>query len=182
METMSTDLAALVTEIERHLAESGWDQPPRLYALVNTGDLRASEPNLADMLADSDPDGLTPVEQDPIEGEVADLLPRIEWPDAVLGAAVVDEVLMLPDGAVADRPEGTDEVEWAQRHPDQRDVRIVVGVLRSGERAGTIRIRGADAEEDQVLSAPDLIPNLAVALLETFDTDPEPSGGEAGAE
>jgi hypothetical protein len=175
---MSTDLAALVTEIERHLAESGWDQPPRLYALVNTGDLRESEPNLAEMLADNDPDGLTPVEQDAIEGDVADLLPRIEWPPTVLGAAVVDEVLMLPDGAVAERPEGVDEVEWAQQHPDQRDVRIVVGVLRSGQRAGTIRIRGNDAEDDQVLSAPDLVPNLALALLETFDGEPEGSGAE----
>jgi hypothetical protein len=171
---MPTDLAALVTEIESHLAETGWDQAPRLYALVNTGELRAGEPSLADMLADNDPDGLTPVEQDPVEGRVADLLPRIEWPDTVLGAAVVDEVLMLPDGAVAARPEGTDEVEWAQQHPDQRDVRIVVGVLRSGEKAATIRIRGDADREDAVLSAPDLVPNLATALLSTFDAEEQP--------
>jgi hypothetical protein len=168
---MPTDLAAIVTEIERHLAESGWDQPPRLYALVNTGELRDSEPLLAQTLADSDPDGLTPVEQEPIEGDVVDLLPRIEWPDAVLGCALVDEVLMLPDGAVADRPADVDEVAWAQQHPAQRDVRLCVGVLRTGERAGTIRIRGAAGEDDQVLSAPDLVPNLVVALLDTFATE-----------
>ena len=32
-------LAAAVLEIENHIAESGWDQPARLYALVETARL-----------------------------------------------------------------------------------------------------------------------------------------------
>jgi hypothetical protein len=157
---MSYDLAETVAEIERQLADGGWDQPPRLYALVNTGELRANEPALADLLADSDPAGLTPVEQEAVEDDVADLLARIEWPEPVLGCAFVNEVYLLPDGATAEvRPE---------EHPEARDVRLVVGVLRNGERASVLRIRGLDGADDDVLAAPDLVPNLATALLATL--------------
>ena len=164
------DLAAIVAEIERLLAEHGWDQPPRLYALVNTAELIAGEPHLAELLADSDPNGLTPVEQEPVEGDLADLLPTIAWPDAVRGCAVVDEVLMLPDGATEGRPDDVHEADWAAAHPEHREVRLVVGVLRDGTRAATLRVRGVGAPDD-VLSAPDLVPNLVTALLATFDDD-----------
>ena len=40
-------LAEAVLEIEAHIAESGWDQPARLYALVATADLVRAEPDLA---------------------------------------------------------------------------------------------------------------------------------------
>jgi hypothetical protein len=165
---MADDLPAIVSEIERLLAEHGWDQPPRLYALVRTRELLASEPSLAEMLADSDPDGLTPVEQEPFEEDVADLLPRIEWPPTVQGCAFVNEVYMLPDGATAARPPDVPEEEWAATHPEHRDVRLAVGVLRDGTRASTIRIRSVDGAEDEVVSAPDLVPNLATALFGTF--------------
>jgi hypothetical protein len=156
------ELAEVVTEIERALAGHGWDQPPRLYALVNTGELLAGEPQLAGLLGESDPAGITPVEQEAFDDDVEDLLPRIEWPPSVLGCALVNEVVMLPDGVAVERDED------AFAHPEHRDVRLVVGVLRDGERAATIRIRGRDGEEDQVLSAPDLVPNLATALHATL--------------
>ena len=37
-------LATAVLEIERHAAEAGWDQPARLFALVETARLVAREP------------------------------------------------------------------------------------------------------------------------------------------
>ena len=40
-------LRAAVVEAERHVAGFGWDQPPRLFALVRTLDLLAREPGLA---------------------------------------------------------------------------------------------------------------------------------------
>ena len=40
-------LAAAVLEIEAHVAQDGWDQPARLYALVDTATLVAQEPALA---------------------------------------------------------------------------------------------------------------------------------------
>lgn len=162
------DLAEIVTEIERHLAEAGWDQPPKLFALVRTSKLLANEPQLADLLAGSDPDSLTPVEQEPLEDEVEEVLSRIEWPPAVTGCALVNEVFLLPDGAVAERPEGTSESDWAESHPDRRDVRIAVAVVRGGDRASVLRIKGLEGEEDEVLAAPDLVPNLSSALLATF--------------
>jgi hypothetical protein len=163
------DLVPIVAEIERLLAANGWDQPARLYALVPTADLLASEPQLAPMLADSDPEGLTPVEQEPFDEDVEDLLPRIEWPPSVRGCALVTEVYMLPDGLVEARPDGVDEAEWAASHPEHRDVRLAVGVLRDGTRAATVRIRGVPGTEDDLLEAPDLVPNLATALLATFE-------------
>jgi hypothetical protein len=167
---MPYDLSATVADIERQLAESGWDQPPRLYALVNTGELRSTEPGLADLLRDVADDTLTPVEQDAIETDVADFLAGIEWPETVDGCALVDEVLLLPDGVETDSPE---------THPDARDVRIAVGVLRGGEQACVLRIRN-DAGDDDVVSAPGLVPNLAKALLATLGEgwDGEPVDGE----
>ena len=165
---MPYDLPGTVAEIERLLAESGWDQPARLYALVNTGRLRATEPALADLLRDSDPDSLTPVEQDAVETDVGEFLAGIEWPDAVDGCALVNEVLLLPDGAAAARPADVAEADWAQAHPDARDVRLAVGVLRGGERASVLRIRGLDDGEDEVVAGPDLVPNLSRALLATL--------------
>ena len=38
-------LAAAVLEIESHIAEAGWDQPARLYALVDTARMVAHEPD-----------------------------------------------------------------------------------------------------------------------------------------
>lgn len=174
-------LTNIAVEIEQHVATSGWDQPPRLYALVHTGRLRETEPGLADLLRDADPDSLTPVEQDPIEDDVADFLAGIEWPDAVEGCALVNEVVLLPDGAARERPDDVDENEWAEAHPDARDVRLVVGVLRGGERASVLRIRGPEGAEDDVVAAPDLVPNLAVALLGTLGEYPDDADEEADA-
>lgn len=158
-----------MSEIERHHDDAGWDQPARMYALVPTRDLIANEPDLAEMLQHSDPDGLTPVEQEPIEDDdVAAFLAGIEWPDAVHGCALVNEVFLLPDGAVEARPEGVDESDWAEAHPDRRDVRLAVAVTRHGAKASVLRIRGKDGEEDEVIVAEDLVPNLALALSETF--------------
>jgi hypothetical protein len=162
------ELDAIVTEIERHLAAEGWDQPPKLFALVRTAELLANEPGLASLLEGADPEGLTPVEQEPLADDVAEVLARIEWPPAVSGCALVNEVFLLPDGAVAERPDEADESEWAEAHPDRRDVRIAVAVVRSGERASVLRIRGRDGEEDEVVAAPDLVPNLSAALMDTF--------------
>ena len=43
-------LAAAVLEIESHIAEAGWDQPARLYALVDTARIVAQEPTLASQM------------------------------------------------------------------------------------------------------------------------------------
>ena len=40
-------LLSVVTEVEAHVAEAGWDQPLQLFALVDTEELLRAEPQLA---------------------------------------------------------------------------------------------------------------------------------------
>ena len=174
---MSVRLTQVVVEVERHAAASGWDQPARLFALVDTAELLAREPHLAAALGSNAqplPDGsaaLTPIEQEDLGDDPLDeLLARIVWPDEVLGCAVVVERLMLPpsaEPAVAD----LDDEEAARsvaEHPEREEVRIAVGVLRDGERECAIRLRSHD-DDRSVMSGADLVPGLAEALAATFE-------------
>ena len=64
-------------------------------------------------------------------------------------------------------PLHADVVDWASDHPERREARLAVAVLRDGSRACTIRLRGPD--EDDLLVGPDLAPALADALAATLD-------------
>jgi len=162
------DLDTVVTEIERHLDAQGWGQPPRLYALVRTRDLVAAQPHLAETLAGADPEAFTPVEQDQIESNVDELLPRIAWPEDVPGCALAHEIVMVPDEVADACPDGMDPAEWAVAHPAHRDLRAVAAVLRTGEAAATLRVRGVDGEPDEVVVDPSVVPNMVSALRETM--------------
>lgn len=167
-----------IAEIERHVAETGWDQPVRLYALVDTEELLAAEPQLARTIGilpgAGRPGSLTPVEQDDIgDAPLDELLAGIAWPDAVLGCALVHEVVILPPAAQEEAPDDDTVVTWAASHPERRDVRMAVGVLRDGSRACLLRLRspatpGAAEDEDDLLTGPDLAPRLVEALLATL--------------
>ena len=56
-----------VREIEAHAAEAGWDQPPQLFALMQTEQLLRAEPQLAQTmgLVAGNPSSLTPPSQQP---------------------------------------------------------------------------------------------------------------------
>lgn len=153
-------------EVHRHVREGGWDQPPRLFALVSTREVLAHQPEMAAELGD--PDGYTLVEQDglPLGRQLEDVLTEIEWPEAVAGCAAVIERIMLPPEAEASLPEDPDQVAAvAAAHPDRRDVRIVAAVLRD-ESAHSL-IEGRDIE-DNVAEGPNLVPGLVDLLLGTF--------------
>jgi hypothetical protein len=182
---MSEQLTSVMTEIEQYVAAAGWDQPPRLFALVDTSDLVRREPAMAAKLGlDGDLDtvagSLTPVEQEDLEDVPLDeLLAQIGWPPEVAGCAVVNEVIVLPPGAEDLAPEDADDeaaAAWAVNHPARREVRLAVGVLRDGTRMATLRLR-ADGETvkdgfaDDIVVGADLAPGLADALLETFSED-----------
>lgn len=160
-------LDATVAEIEAHVGASGWDGPPALFALVHAGRFTADEPETARRLGIDvlDPETLTPIEQDDLpEGPLDELLAGIAWPDSVAGCVVSQEIVVLPPDAEA----GLSEDEIAARaaeHPERREARLVVGVLRDGTSASVLRMRGAD--EDQLLTG-DLAPNLVEALLATL--------------
>ena len=129
-------IAAL--ETERHVAAGGWDQPPRLFALVRTAELVEREPHLRAQLDGSDlaEGALTAVEQ---EG-----LPPTSTSESLLGAAglagptstgaaLAVERIVVPPEAERDlpaRPEAA--VDALAAHPDRQDVRLLVAVLRDG--------------------------------------------------
>jgi hypothetical protein len=171
--TTSGPLENVAVEVERHVSASGWDQPPQIFALVDTAELLRAQPDLADAVgvtaetvAD---DSLTPVEQDPLpDAPLDETLGRIAWPEAVRGCALVHEIVVLPPEAEDAMPEDADAAEYAARHPDRREARLAVAVLRDGTRASVVRLRGTDGEEDALLTAPDVAPNLADALLATL--------------
>lgn len=169
---MSELLQETLVEIERHVAGSGWDQPPQLFALARTAELVATEPDLAAQLG-LDPDrlpaeALTPLEQDPLpDGPLDESLAQVGWPREVAGCALVQEVLMLPPEVEETMPRHTDVLDWVSDHPEKREARLAVAVLRDGSRACTVRLRGPDEEE--LLVGPDLAPALADALAATLD-------------
>jgi hypothetical protein len=168
-------LAAVVREVESHAARTGWDQPSQLFALVETADLVAREPQLAAVLGveegTAEPGHLTPVEQEQVTDDLEELLAGILWPPEVDGAAAVVERLVLPpeaDDAIPQDP--TEAAEYAAGHPARQEVRIVAAVLRTGESSCALRLRSHD-EDDSVVVAPDLVPALLELLHATFEPD-----------
>ncbi|MGQ5654437.1 PPA1309 family protein, partial [Streptomyces sp. EKR5.2] len=164
-------LTRAVLEIDEYASGLGWDQPARLFALVDTTRLRAQEPLLAAQLGleeESGNTGLTPVEQDeiPADRPLDEFLGTIAWPDAVAGCALTVERLMLPPSAENAVPNGLGERElakWVAGHPDRQEVRMTVAVLRDGTRESALRLREKDSPTE-VLTGPDLVPGLADAL------------------
>lgn len=162
-------LLSVVTEVEAHVAEAGWDQPLQLFALVDTEELLRAEPQLATTLGivPGQPGALTPVLQEALgDGPLDEELARIEFGEQVLGVVLAHEVVILPPSAEA----ALDEVdpETAAAHPEARDVRMVVGVVRDGGRSAALRLRGVDGAADDVVVGADLAPALSEALLGTL--------------
>lgn len=170
---MSDELEHAVREIEAHVAQSGWDQPARLFALVPTGELLEREPGLAESLGEAaQRDGLTPIEQELAADEPLEtLLERIIWPDQVAGCAAVVERLVLPpeaDGAV---PEDPAEAErFAREHPDRQEVRLVAGAVRDGSAYCALRLRSHD-ENESVATGTDLVPALVDLVRATLEDE-----------
>jgi hypothetical protein len=182
-------LAAAVLEVESHVAGDGWDQPARLYALVDTARIVAHEPALASQMGldeSSAAGSLTPVEQDGVPAEVPleDLLQQIGWPDDVAGCAAVVERLVLPPDVDADIPADPDEAErFAREHPDRQEVRIAAGVTRAGASYCALRLRAHD-DAQSVVDGTGLVPGLLDLLRATLSeqmSDPSDQTDEQGS-
>jgi hypothetical protein len=171
-----THLEEVVRDLERHTAEAGWDAPPRLYALVESAELRRQEPGLAEELGLSpDNETIAALEQPPLPEAVSveEALATIIWPEAVTGCALVVERVVLPPEVEEQMPEDDGEaLAWLTEHPLREDVRMVVGVLRDGTRHSALRLRKHDSA-DEVLSEADLVPALADALAATLEPEAE---------
>lgn len=171
----ASPLTRAVLEIDEFVGGLGWDQPARLFALVDTEQLRAQEPGLARRLGladDSTTGSLTPIEQEevPAGGPLDEFLGTIAWPEAVTGCALTVERLMLPPSAETSVPDGLGEAQlakWVAEHPERQEVRMTVAVLRDGARESALRLREKDSPAE-VLTGSDLVPGLAEALAATF--------------
>jgi hypothetical protein len=176
-------LAAAVLEIEGHVAEAGWDQPARLYALVETARLVAREPALAAVMgldSSAAAGSLTPVEQDQLSPErpLEQVLESIAWPEGVAGCAAVVERLVLPPGVDDQIPQdAADAEQFAREHPDRQEVRIVAGATRAGATYCALRLRAHD-DGQSVVGGADLVPALLQMLAATLEDDE--TGQETG--
>lgn len=189
-ETPADALVAALVELEHHVGELGWDQPPRLFALVPTAELVAAEPELAAHLDAAPRDGYTSVEQDTFEAgdDLLGALARIAWPDAVTGCALTCVRTFLPQHLADEVPQDDAEAAaFVADHPDRHEVRVAVGVLRDrpGQPAlghGVARLR---SNPEDLLGSADLVPGLTEVLAATFQPNPgrnrdrsRPSRGE----
>jgi hypothetical protein len=163
-------LVTTALETERHVAAAGWDQPPRLFALVRTAGLIEREPQLRAQLGEAEEDALTAIEQEdlPDSPSLESVLAQLAWPEEVDGVALAVERLVVPPDAERDLPENPQEAaDTLAAHPDRKDVRLLVAVLRDGESACLLRQRDHDTD-DKVASGPDIAPGLVQALSATL--------------
>lgn len=162
-------LLTCARDIERFVAASGWDQPPRLFALVPTTQLREAQPQL-EHLSEEDPDALSAIEQEelPAADSIETLLAQIGWPPQVHGAAIALERIVLPPQAQADLPaDDAGALDAVAHHPQRQDVRLLVAVLREGSATCLLRQRANDSD-DKVAVGQDIAPGLVQALHETL--------------
>ena len=168
-----------MAETEVHVAAFGWDQPVRVFALARTAEALRTDPDLAEFLdasaveeARTDHELLTVVEQEglPAAADLEHLLAQLAWPESVHGAAISVERLVLPPAAQEEADAITDATErlaFLQARPDREDIRMVVGVLRSGESWCALRSRAHD-DDASVYQGEQLVPGLVEALATTF--------------
>jgi hypothetical protein len=80
---------------------------------------------------------------------------------------VVERLVLPPDVEEAVPDDPTEAAEFAAAHEQKQDVRIAVGVLRTGESHCVLRMREHDSD-DALLHGPDVVPGLVSALRETL--------------
>ncbi len=192
-------LGSALRDVVEFVDAGGWDQPPTLFALVPTGVLAETQPDLVDEYDSSE---LSPIAQEPLltsesgpnadqeiqTAELEHILATTSWPEAVAGCALVQEIIVLPPEAESDLDDAfeplladPDAADAAARtaaisHPGSRAARLVAGALRDGRSLSLLQLRPDDAVDDdsiELLSHPDLAPNLVAALAATLLNEPD---------
>ena len=106
----------------------------------------------------------------PAAADLEDLLGQLAWPQAVDGAALAVERVVLPPEAeqeAAKIHDAQERLAFLSSRSDREDMRIVVGVLRTGESWCAVRSRAQDSA-DRVVSGDALVPGLIEALGSTL--------------
>jgi len=148
-------LTSAVAEAARHAARDEWGGRPRLYALAVKSDLESSGGSLPRPVAAAPEEALVPIEQEALPpGPPAEALSGIGWPASVAGCILVSELVI-----------GADQDDVGGQQPVRRQGRLTVGVLRDGEHACCLQLRGSD----ELIVRPDLANDLVTLLLGTLD-------------
>ncbi|WP_299571303.1 PPA1309 family protein [uncultured Williamsia sp.] len=185
-------LGIAVREVAEFVDAGGWGQPPVLFALVPTAVVAQAQPDLADTLDESE---LTLIEQESLPvapdsgmSEIEHVLGTTSWPAAVAGCALVQEIIVLPPDAESDLdeafgplladPDAADEAarQTAREHPEATDARLIAAAMRDGRTLCLLQLKPPLGEEDapiELLSHPELAPNLVAAVAATLENDPE---------
>ena len=118
-------LANVVVDIEKGAARVGWDHAPSIYALVPTAMLLA-DPNLPADIAeqlrggwDGSEDHLSAIIQKDLDtDDIEQVLAHLAWPEAVPGAALTVERIVVPPEVEDEAPEDPEEaLEFISNHP-----------------------------------------------------------------
>ena len=156
---------------------AGWDQPPRLFALVRTATCSSREPQLLaqpDRPTRRSRGALTAIEQEglPRDLDLESLLGRIAWPADVDGCAFAVERVVVPPDAERDLPSDPDAAVEALAAAPGPPGRAAArrGAARRRPSICLLRQRAHDAD-DAVATGTDLAPGLVAALQATFATD-----------
>ncbi|MFW0789101.1 PPA1309 family protein [Gordonia sp. CPCC 205333] len=192
-------LGSALRDVVEFVDAAGWDQPPTLFALVPTSVLAETQPDLVD---EYDTSELSPIAQDPLltsevgpsadqaiqSAELEHILATTSWPEAVAGCALVQEIVVLPPEAESDLDEAFEPLlsdpaaadaaarSTALAHPGSQPARLIAGALRDGRTLSLLQLRPLDDVDDgqiELLSHPDLAPNLVEALAATLDNQPD---------
>lgn len=118
------DLETVLRDLDRHVSRDGWQQPPRLFALIDDG----GDVSVVEQPWDSTGDDAL--------GDLA----RISWPETVAGAALSVQRVLEPDhdvrltaGAMRDQRVAT-AVRY-RSHDTDAEVAIGPGIAPRLERA-----------------------------------------------
>ncbi|MGN6678378.1 MAG: PPA1309 family protein [Streptosporangiaceae bacterium] len=147
---------------ESDVGGKGWGTPPHLYALTE----RPAPASAGDEHAAGTPDGLIPVPHELPDGDLAEALAAIRWPEDVAGCVLVAELTDLPAGVERDAP--IDPVaagQWTSTCREGRPARLAVGVRRNGEHACAFRAQGDD---DIQIRTDMAVGSIVTALFRTF--------------
>ena len=166
-------LANVVVDIEKGAARVGWDHAPSIYALVPTA-LLLSDPNLPADIAEQLRAGWDGSDEH-LSAIIQEVLAHLAWPETVPGAAITVERIVVPPEVEDEAPEDPEEaLAFVANHPLRTDVRLAVGVMRSGESWCALRTRAFDSD-DKVGQGSNLVPALVDALRASLEpvTDEE---------
>jgi len=160
--TDASHLHDVIRELDDHIANSGWDQPTALFAIVS-GDPDSPEQTDAASVQSNKQLLFEPQGIDFSDQAIIDVLRTLGWDEAVSGLAIAAERIISVEN------EDAKDLEQ-DAYSTTQEIRVLAIVMRTGETMNAIRYRSHD-EPDDLLTGENLVPELNQALLMSLTTD-----------